>query len=115
MGYASALSRSASSIARRLVEPGIRRRVGQRGHLRAGRLGELAPAMADIHVPQSGQPVDVLAAVGVLDDRAVAFDPNPGMRVRRRVMQRVQQVLEITRNRVGNRGSRRRHDGCIVD
>ena len=52
---------------------GVRRRVRQRLHLCSGGLGQLGPAVAHIHVPQRRQPVEVLAAFGIPQDRAVPF------------------------------------------
>ena len=41
--------------------------VGQLLHLRRGRVRQLGAAVADVHVPQAGQPVDILAPVDVLN------------------------------------------------
>ena len=73
----------------------IRRRVGQRGHLIARGVRELRPAVADVDVPQPGQPVEILAAVSVRDDRASSFDPDPGPRLRSRVLQWMKQMLAV--------------------
>ena len=43
-------------------------------HLRGRGIGKLAAAMADIHIPQSGQPVDIAAAVRGIEHRSLALD-----------------------------------------
>ena len=73
----------------------------QRGHLFLGGVGQFAPAVADVDVPQARQAVEVLTPGGVGDARAVALDPDACTGMRRRVVQRVHQVRLIGGKRCG--------------
>ena len=69
--------------------------VGQRGHLRRRRVGELGAAVAGVDVPQAGQPVDVGAAVHVFDRRALAAHPDHRPPAVDGMVQRMDQMLPV--------------------
>ncbi len=90
---------------------GVPRRVGQCLHLGPRRLRELAPAVAGQHVPQPGEAVDVLPAVGVEEQRPLAPVPDPGRPVGGGVVEGVNEVGGVAGDELGvdpGRG-RRRH------
>ena len=53
--------------------------------------------MPGVHVPQSGQAVEALASVGVLDDRAAPLDPDAWLLMRARVVDGVEPVRAVGR------------------
>ena len=73
----------------------VRREVGQLLHLRRRRLGQLGAAVADVDVPQAGEPVDVALAAQRLDRRPLAAHVDHRLGVIDRVVQRVDQVLLV--------------------
>ena len=73
----------------------IGRGKGDPPHLRARRVGQLGPAVADIDVPQPRQPVDIFVAVGVAQHRALALDDDQRLTVVIGMVQRVDKVAPI--------------------
>ncbi len=71
-------------------------------HLPPGGVSQLLPPVADVHVPEARETVDVLASGRILDQGAVARDPDPGRGVRRRVMQRMKEMRAIGIERVAD-------------
>ena len=71
------------------------RTIGQLAHLRRGGLSELRAAMADVHVPEPGQRVDVLVPVNVLHHDAAAACVDHGVFAVARIVQRMDQILPI--------------------
>ena len=85
---------------RQVAAAGVGGLKGERGHLRLGGARQFAAAVANVDVPQSGEPVDVGGAGGIGDDGALAFHPDPGRPNRRRMVQRMQQVRMVGGDRV---------------
>ena len=75
-------------------------------HLPLGGIGQLPPAVSDVHVPQAREAVDVFASVRILDQRTVSGDPDARRGVRRRVMQRMKQMRPIRIERGRNTHAR---------
>jgi hypothetical protein len=61
-------------------------RVREGRHLLGGRLGQLAATVADVHVPEAGQPVQEFAPRGIGQDGPIAPDPHMGVRMVRGVV-----------------------------
>ena len=80
---------------------GVPRGVGQGLGLGPRRLRELAPAVTGEHVPQPGQAVDVLPAVGVEQKRPLAPDPDPRGLVGRGVVEGVNEVRGVAGDELG--------------
>ena len=70
-------------------------------HLGARRIGQLGPAMADIDIPQTRQPVDVFAAIGVAQYRALPLDDDQRLAVIVGMMQRVNEIAPVRFEQLG--------------
>ena len=85
----------------RVGAAGVTGYVGQLGGLLAHRVGQLRPAVPGRYVPEPGQAVDILAPVRVGEDRPVALHPHAGVPLQRLFMERVDEVGEVAREKVG--------------
>ena len=79
----------------------IGRGKGDAAHLRGGGVGQFAPAMTDIDVPQPRQAVDVFAAVGIVQHRTSALGDDQRLPVIVGMMQRVNQIAPIGFDQLG--------------
>ena len=73
----------------------IGRGEGDPAHLRARRVGQFGAAVADIDVPQTREPVDVFAAVGVAQHRTTPLDDDQRLPVIIGMVQRVDEVAPV--------------------
>ena len=79
----------------------IGRGEGDPPHLRARRIGQLAPAMADIDVPQPGEAVDIFAALGVAQHRPAPLDDDQRLAVVIGMVQRVNEIAPVRFEQLG--------------
>ena len=79
----------------------IGRGEGDAAHLRRGGVGQLAPSVTDIDVPQSRQAVDVFAAVRIAKHRALALDNDQRLPVIVGMVQRVNQIAPVGFDQLG--------------
>ena len=70
----------------------VRRAERERAHLRPGRLAELLAPVADVHIPQAGEPVDVLSPGRVREHRAITRHPHARLGIGGWMMQRVKEM-----------------------
>ncbi len=73
----------------------IGRGKGDPPHLRAGRISQLASAMANIDVPQPREPVDIFSAVRSAQHRAFPLNDNQRPPVIIGMVQRVDEIAPI--------------------
>ena len=73
----------------------IGRGEGDPAHLRARRIRQLATAVADVDVPQPGQPVDVFAAFGIAQYCALPLDNDQRLSVVIGMVQRVNEIAPV--------------------
>src|SRR5262249_30829421 len=76
---------------------GVVRGEGELAHLLGGDVGELTAPVPDVHVPELGEPVDVLAAAHAPDRLVLTADQDdrPGPDVGPRAVEGMNQVLLI--------------------
>src|SRR5271170_5957656 len=70
-------------------------------HLRGGGVGQFAPPVTDIDVPQSRQAVDVFAAVRIAKRGALALDNDQRLPVVVGMVQRVNQIAPVGFDQLG--------------
>ena len=88
---------------------GVRRAVGQGRHLLECSGSQFLATVTSCDVPETRQSVQVLAAGRVLEHRTMPLDPDPRLRIRRRMVQRMQEMGAVSvesRSRVGHAAGR---------